>query len=181
MRPYSNDSTAPAPQSLLLNTILKENATLRKRVACRSSDADTAAAAAGVGTGHQTHPGRRRCDAVGRLEDRERVVDAVEIGLADAGVVVQVVPEVAVAVAHVVDAVEHVRVPDLVDVRRGGDLLLGERLAQLQETAVLELRGAEPVVGPVGVVTLHARHHATELEVGQGCQGTGAHMKPHSF
>ena len=136
---------------------------------------DTATSFARIGAGHEAHPSGRRRDAKGSLENRERVGYALEVRFADAGIVVQVVAEVGVAVAHIVYAVEHVGMPDLVNVRRGRDLLFRERLAELQETQVFVLRGREAFGGPVGIVALYARCHPTQVDSRYCCQGTCAH------
>ncbi len=151
------------------------------RHGCRSGDVDAAASLSGVRAGHEPRPRHRRLLLEGLPEDVERVVGALEVELADAGVVVQVVAEVLVAVAHVVHAVEHVRVPDFIDVRRRGNLPSRVHLAQLQEARVLGQRLLEAGFRPLRVLLLHDRVQTVDGEGRRiGDEGADLHGA-HSF
>lgn len=136
-----------------------------------SARGNTPTALAGVGAGHQALPGRRRRDAEGALIGRERRFRVGNpIHVADARVVVEVVAEVGLAVAHVFGAVEHVRVPDLVDVGRSRDLLLRVRLAELEEAEIFVRGGAQLPGAPLGIVATHESDRSREIDHRFGCQ-----------
>ena len=131
---------------------------------------DAATPLAGVRAGREAHPDRRRGRSEGLLVEHERVVRSIDVRLADARVVVQVVAEVDVAVAHVGHAVEHVHVPDHVDVRGSRDLALGERLAELEEAPVRGLDLLDLRLGPVRMIALDPVDHPGQVDVGHVCQ-----------
>lgn len=78
---------------------------------------------------------------------------------------VQVAAEDLLAVAVVVDRVQHVRVPDLVDVRRRHDLGGGVVAAEGEEAPVLLERGGETLVVPVRVPREHELLDAGRVEL----------------
>lgn len=77
---------------------------------------------------------------------------------------VEIVAEVLVAVTHVVDTVEHMGVPDLVDVRRCRDLVLRKRLAELKEAKIFVGRIGNPLGTPIGMVASHKGNRPREVD-----------------
>ena len=87
----------------------------------------------------------------------------------------QVVAEVNLAVLHVVDAVEHVGMPDGVDVSGRCDFLLGMHSAELPETQVF-LRGSiNPGRRPVRVVAQHELCDSGQTQLWFSNERTGVH------
>lgn len=139
---------------------------------CGGSDA--AAATAWVGTGHQIHPRCRRFVEKASVGVQCRS-DAVEVRFADAGIVVEVVAKEQVAVLHVVDAVQHVRVPDFVDVVRGCDFLRGELPAEHQKALVFRNGGLDSRANPVRVVARNELADPVAVDLWSCDQGLDVH------
>ena len=144
--------------------------------------ANASAAAAGIGTGHEALPGSGRLHAEHIFVCRKRFHRVPDVGFfADTGIVMEVVTEVLVAVRHVVDAVEHVGMPNLVNIRRSRYLAVRKRLAKTKEPEVFIGRASNPFRVPVRLIALHEGDSPRKIDNRHCRQRTNFHLTPLPF
>lgn len=133
---------------------------------------------AGIGAGQKTRPRLRGIGRKRRPVDGERVLRADRVFcIADAGIVMEIVAEVDLAVTTVVGTIEHVRMPELIDVGRRRDLVFRICLAELEKAEIFLTRLPQTLDIPFGVGPDNQLGDPTDVDMGHLCQRTCTHVE----